>query len=306
LIAQTAGNPMTDATSVFVTASDGLRIHARVHGERRSGALPVICLPGLSRNVSDFEELALALAGDRKTPRRVIAIDARGRGRSDRDPDPRNYNPLVELADVLAVMTALSAAPAIVIGTSRGGILAMLMAALRPTALAGVVLNDIGPVLGQQGLMRIMGYVGKLATPRDFEDGAQMLRRLFSAQFTRLAPDDWLRWAKRSWTLQANGRLAPRYDPALSRTLNDVRPEQPPPVMWAQFDALERVPLMAIRGANSDLLTEDTAAAMKSRRPDMTLMTVEGEGHAPLLEGSLIAAIAGFSGQCDAAALSAR
>lgn len=290
-----------DATSAFITAPDGLRIHARVYGDRNA-ALSAICLPGLSRNGSDFEDLALALANDRKAPRRVIAIDARGRGRSDHDPDPRNYNPLVELSDVLAVMTALEAAPAIVIGTSRGGILAMLMAALRPAALAGAVLNDIGPAIGQQGLMRIKGYVGKLSTPRDFEDGAQMLRRLFSAQFTRLGQDDWLRWARRSWTMQADGRLAPSYDPALSRALQAVRPEQPPPAMWTQFDALARVPLMTIRGANSDLLTEETAAAMQSRRPDMTLLTVEGEGHAPLMEGPLIAAIADFALRCDAAA----
>src|ERR1035441_1429663 len=154
------GMTMPDrATSIFISAPDGLRLHARCYGARSAPALPVVCLPGMARTAADFEMLAEALAGDERRPRRVIALDYRGRGKSEYDRDPANYNFQVELADLLAVLAALDAARAILIGTSRGGILAMLLAAVRPTAIAGVVLNDIGPVIEPKGLMRIKGYV---------------------------------------------------------------------------------------------------------------------------------------------------
>ena len=168
------------ATSIFVTAQDGLKLHVRSHGPRAAAALPVVCLPGLARTVADFEALAAALAGDPKSPRRVIALDSRGRGRSDYDPNPANYSLQVELADVLAVLTALGIGQAAFVGTSRGGILTMLLAAARPTAVAGCVLNDIGPVIEPKGLMRIKSYVGKLPQPASFHGAADILRGLFA------------------------------------------------------------------------------------------------------------------------------
>jgi len=178
-----------DGGSIFVTAQDGLRLHVREYGSRTAPGVPVVCLPALTRTVSDFAALAQALANDMAHPRRVIAIDSRGRGQSDYDSNPDNYNLAVELADVATVLTALGVRPAVFIGSSRGGLLTMLMGVAHPTAIAGAVLNDIGPVIELKGLVRLKSYVGKLPTPRSFADGAEILRRLFGAQFPLVTAD---------------------------------------------------------------------------------------------------------------------
>jgi len=288
----------TSATSVFISAPDGLKLHARCFGQRGAPALPVVCLPGLARTVEDFDTLANALASDAVTPRRVIAIDYRGRGQSDYDRNPANYNFQVELADVLAIIAALDAGRAIFVGTSRGGILAMMLAAVRPTAIAGVVLNDIGPVIEPKGLMRIKGYVGKLPQPRSFEEGGEILRRLFDAQFPKLGPDDWLAAAHRTFR-QQNGALVTTYDAKLAKTLEGVEFDRPLPPLWPQFDALANSPVMVIRGANSDILSPATVEAMRARHAMLETLEVPDQGHAPLLaEPDTIARIADFATRC--------
>jgi pimeloyl-ACP methyl ester carboxylesterase len=231
----------------------------------------------------------------------VLALDYRGRGLSDYDRNAENYTVPVELDDVIAVMVAVEAAPAVIVGTSRGGLVAMALAVKRPGAIAGVVLNDIGPVIEPKGLLRIKGYVGKLPEPRTFEEGAEILRRLSDVQFPRLGAADWLEAAKRLWREQ-NGKLVTTYDPALARILKDISPDQPLPSLWPQFDALGRMPLLVFRGANSDILSEETVAAMLGRHPRMEAFEVPDQGHAPLLaEPATIAAIGGFARSCDAA-----
>jgi pimeloyl-ACP methyl ester carboxylesterase len=286
--------------SRFVTAPDGLRLHLREYGPRLAPRLPVVCLPGLSRTAEDFDPLASSLAADAKAPRRVLALDYRGRGLSEFDRDPENYTLAVELADVIAVLTACAAAPAIIVGTSRGGLIAMALAAVEPGAIAGVVLNDIGPEIEAKGLMRIKGYVGKLPQPRSSEEGAEILRRIADAQFPKLDAAAWLTLAKRGWR-EEDGRLVPTYDPALARGLAALDPERPVPTMWPQFDALGHLPLLVFRGANSDILSEATVAAMQSRHPAMELFVVADQGHAPLLaEPDTIGKIASFAAACDA------
>jgi len=304
-VADIVKEPDADETafvSLFMTAADGLRLHVRRYGER-GRALPIVCLPGLTRNGDDFHELATALTRDAGGPRLVITIDSRGRGRSDYDPNPDNYSFPVELADVIAVVTALEIGPAIFLGTSRGGILTMLLGAARPTAIAGAILNDIGPVIDVKGLVRIKGYAGKLPTPRSYEEGAEILRRLGDAQFPGLPPESWLRQAKQIWR-QENGAMVLAYDTNLARTLENIDVEHAPPALWAQFDSLKRVPLMVIRGANSDILSAATLDAMRERRLDIDVLEVPNQGHAPLLvEPDVIARIAAFVTLCDVSAL---
>jgi pimeloyl-ACP methyl ester carboxylesterase len=298
LVDQVLADQDSGAASLFLTAPDGLKLHVRAYGPRGASALPVVCLPGLARTAVDFETLAEALAKDGR--RRVYALDYRGRGLSDYDRDPMNYTLVTELGDTLAVLTALSAMPAVFVGTSRGGLLTMLMAVARPTAIAGAVLNDIGPVIEPKGLARIKSYVGKLPQPTSYEEGAEILRRLFDQQFPKLTAEDWLAYSRRTYKQDAKG-LAPAYDVRLAKTLEGIEFDKPLPPLWKEFDALAAIPLMVIRGSNSDILSEDSVAAMRERHPAMTALTVPDQGHAPLLaEPDTIRRIAAFVDECEA------
>ncbi|MGD0332697.1 MAG: alpha/beta hydrolase [Xanthobacteraceae bacterium] len=283
LAPETSHDARNAGASVFVSAQDGLRLHVREYGTRGAPGLAVVCLPGITRTVADFAELAPALAAG-PTRRRVIAIGSRGRGLSEYDSNPENYNFVVELGDIVSVLTALAIGPAIFVGSSRGGILTMLLGAAHPTAIAGVVLHDIGPVIEPKGLARIKGYVGKLPQPRSFEEGADILRRVMSAQFPKLSADQWLAAARRAWQMK-DGALVPTYDVRLARALASIDLERPIPPLWNQFDTLAGVPMLVIRGGNSDILSSATVAAMRARRANMELIEVADQGHAPLLEG---------------------
>jgi pimeloyl-ACP methyl ester carboxylesterase len=288
------------AISRFITASDGLRLHVREHGKGPSAHLPVVCLPGLTRTAEDFDILAAALAADPAAPRRVLALDYRGRGLSDYDRDPKNYALPVELADVIDVLDTCAAAPAVIVGTSRGGLLAMLLAVARPDAIAGAILNDIGPVLEPRGLMRIKGYVGKLPQPESFAEGAAILRGIADGQFPNVTDDGWLAAAKRAWR-EKDGRLVLTYDTGLAYNFAALTFDQPLPAMWPQFEALAQKPVMVVRGANSDLLSAETVEAMKARAPSMDVLVVPDQGHAPLLvEPDVVARIVQFARSCDA------
>src|SRR5262249_54346877 len=184
--------PPAAANSRFVSAQDGLRLHVRAYGARTNRALPVVCLPGLARTTADFDALALALASDRERPRRGLAPAYRGRGKSDYDPKAADYNLPGEPAPLLSARPPPATGRAEFVGTSRGGILTMLLAVARPSAIAGCVLNDIGPVIDLEGLVRIKSYVGKLPQLSSFPAAADALRRRFAHQFPKWSGDDWL------------------------------------------------------------------------------------------------------------------
>jgi pimeloyl-ACP methyl ester carboxylesterase len=281
---------------VFYSAPDALRLHARVYGSARAGRLPVVCLPGLTRNARDFHELALALSGDRQ----VVAFDYRGRGQSAYDADWKKYNLAVETADVLAGLIALGIEGGVFIGTSRGGLIIHMMSAIRPGVLKAVVLNDVGPVLDGEGLAHIRAYLERAPRPKSFSDAVAIQRAAHGSAFPALTTADWERMVGALYR-DENGSVVADFDPGLLRILKDFDLNKPLPELWPQFEGLRHVPLLVIRGANSRLLSAETLAEMLRRHPDCRAVTVEGQGHAPLLEtGTLPGLIREFVAAADA------
>jgi len=275
------------------TARDGLRLYARHYPAPGSVRRPVLCLAGLTRNGRDFHRLATALAtGPDVSARDVYALDSRGRGRSERDRDWRNYSLIVELNDALDFITMKGLHGTAIIGTSRGGLIAMLMAVLRPSAIAAVVLNDIGPVLERDGLARIVAYVGRLPLPADWEEATQLVYDMSQRHFTAVPAEDWADHA-RAWFDDDNGLPALGYDPNIAKAFSLM--DGPVPELWPQFGALAHVPVLAIRGENSDILSAKTVEDMRARHPRLEAFTVPGQGHAPLLKDApTISTIAAF------------
>ena len=288
---------MQGCSDIHFTSRDGLRLYARhypVVGARRR---PLVCLAGLTRNSRDFHDLARALATPGADGRDVYALDYRGRGRSQHDPNWRNYTILIELNDVLDFMIVKGLQHAAVIGTSRGGLIAMLMAAMRPASVGAVVLNDIGPVIEPDGLTRIAAYVGRVPLPADWAEATRMVRDINRRQFPAAAETQWAELARQYFN-DDNGLPSPAYDPALAKALAQMRAI---PELWPQFAALAKVPMLVLRGEHSDILSAATLAAMHQRHPRLEAVTVSGEGHAPLLKDTqTIRTIAAFLQRTDA------
>lgn len=269
-----------------VSVSDGLRLFVRDFvPEPRGTALPLVCLPGLTRDGRDFVALARHFVTRAHTRRRVVAIDFRGRGRSDHDSDPGNYAIGQELQDMLDVLAALEIPEAIMIGTSRGGLVTMQMAAVRPALIAGAVLNDIGPDIGVRGLLKIKNALERIRAPEDWDDAASLLEEAYASQFPRLGRADWADMARRTY-VDRSGRPVPPYDPELLKALARIDFSQRLPGMWPQFDALARVPLLVLRGENSDLLPQETLDEMKRRHPALACKVVADAGHVPSLDAA--------------------
>lgn len=292
------------------TSPDGLRLAYRVYEPENGGEgadaregearLPVICLPGLTRNARDFEDLALHLAAG---GRRVFCPDLRGRGESDYARDAMSYQPPVYVEDLAGLFEAEGITRFIAVGTSLGGILTMMMAATRPGLIAGAVLNDIGPVIDPVGLERIGGYVGQGRSYLTWMHAARGLHETMAEIYPDFAIGDWLRLAKRLMALGTGGRIAFDYDMNIAEPIDaagkarDEAREQareqatqetgtaaPAADLWPLFKALSGVPLVVVHGALSDILSASTAAAMAAQHPDCELVTLPRVGHAPTLD----------------------
>lgn len=293
--------PAAAFRDITFTVRDGLRLYARHYpAAKRSHRRPVLCLAGLTRNSRDFHRLALSLSQHERTPRDVYTLDTRGRGNSECDKDWKNYTVPNEMQDVLDFMSMMDLSDCGLIGTSRGGLISMVLGAAQPTRIGAVVLNDIGPVIEMQGLIRIAGYVGRTPVPKSWGDAARVVKQLSERDFPNLTLVDAEAFARQLFN-EKNGKPVAGYDAKIARGFSVL--DGPMPALWPQFATLKRVPVLVIRGANSDLLSEATVAEMTKRHPDCSSYTVPNEGHAPLLwdQGSQ-GAIADFFVKSDARA----
>ena len=270
---------------VHFSATDGLQLAARDYGRRRPGTgdrLPVVCLPGFTRNSADFHFLARLLCENEEAPRRVVCLDYRGRGESQWDLDKQNYNIQQETDDVLAGCAALGIKHGAFIGTSRGALIIHALAAMRPGIMAAAVLNDTGPKVDGAGLAQIMAYHDRLASATTLLDLAHQMKKLQGSGFPALTDADWSHLAEASFR-QLKGRIASRFDPVLMDMLRSIDLNSPLPTLWPQFDGLRHIPLLTIRGENSALLSEETMAEMARRHATMWCYTAPGQAHAPVL-----------------------
>ncbi len=265
------------------TTPDGLTLFARDYppadGTTR---LPVIAIHGLTRNSADFEVIAPVIA---QSGRRVLAVDVRGRGRSDRAPDPMTYSPDVYAKDILALLDQAGIQRAVFIGTSMGGLITMALTALRPKAIAAAILNDIGPQVSPEGLARIAAYSGKPVEIGSWADAAAYVKTINAIAFPLNADADWDAFARRVFREDADGGLALDYDPDIAVPIRAAGMKALVPNLWPWFRRLARKrQVLLIRGATSDLLSAEIAAKMRKAAPDMAYAEVPGIGHAPMLD----------------------
>lgn len=245
--------------------------------------MPVVCLPGLTRGARDFAHLAAMLSvRDGGPARRVIVLESRGRGRSGRAPG-HTYTLLQEFADLVAAMDEWGITSAQFVGTSRGGLLAMMLAASARDRVERVVLNDIGPTIDRGGLARIAASLGGAKTYPSFEDFAATLKGSLGVQFPRMTDEHWRRFAGQLASVDEDGGITLDYDPALADGFATFRPEDAAPDFWPAFDALDGKRVLVIRGAYSDLLSAATVEAMRRRHRGLDVLVVGDEGHAPML-----------------------
>jgi pimeloyl-ACP methyl ester carboxylesterase len=268
---------------------DGLMLYSRVYAGPSPGAPAVLCLHGLMRNSRDFEDLAPHLAARH----RVIVPDVRGRGLSARDPKAENYQIPVYLKDLELLLSGLGVERTAIVGTSMGGLMAMVWAAMQPARVARIVLNDVGPEVDPVGLERIRGYAGRSISVKTWPEAASQLRAIFGVAWPGLDAARWEQLARRSYRLNPSGDIEADADPRIG----DVIRASPgvAPDLWPLWRTLERVPVLALRGALSDVLSAATLARMQREKPDLQSLTIANRGHVPLLdEPESLAAIDAF------------
>lgn len=279
------------------TSADGLSLYARDYaGAAGPAKLPVIAIHGLTRNSADFEGIAPLIAA---TGRRVLAIDVRGRGQSDRAPDPMTYQPATYAQDVLALLQQAGIEKAVFMGTSMGGLITMALAAIRSKVIAGAIINDVGPEVAKEGLARIAAYSGQPVDTPTWADAAAYAEKINAVAFPHYKAKDWDAFARRTFIEGTEGAPILNYDPDIAVPIRAAGPKALVPNLWPMFGKLTRGrPVLLVRGATSDLLSEEIAAKMRKRAPRMDFVEVPNVGHAPMLdEPEARAAIFPFLGE---------
>lgn len=279
-----------------VRASDALKLAVedagpRYQTENNTHRAPLLCLAGLTRSMRDFHDLRDRFAFHPTAPRRVVLMDSRGRGASEFASDPGQYSVRQEADDAASVATALGLHGVVIVGTSRGGLLAMTLALTRAGLVAGSVLNDIGPRIAVRGLLRIRSQLGSAITPESWQQAIDGLKSTMAHQFPAFKDADWEDYARRTYK-NVNGKPAADFDPQVLNGLGSFTSQSEAPNVSAPFKALVRKPTLLLRGGYSDLLDEDTLADAVAM--GATPHTVPGQGHAPTLQGDVVDVIEAF------------
>jgi pimeloyl-ACP methyl ester carboxylesterase len=278
-----------DLIEHYYRSADGLELHCRVYPALEAGGLPVLCLPGLTRNGRDF----VALARHLEAHRDVLAADLRGRGLSQWDAEPAHYRLPTYVEDVWRLLESRAIETCLIVGTSLGALMAMVMAAMRPQAVAGIVLNDAGPELDPAGLRRIAGYAGKLPPVSNWAQAVEQAKSLYGAGLPGLTQAEWLDYARCGYRENAAGVPVPDVDPAIGKTFGAPEAASPPD-LWPLFAQI-RAPTLVIHGALSDILSARTVERMAREKPGLETVTLANRGHVPLLnEPECLAAIDAF------------
>jgi pimeloyl-ACP methyl ester carboxylesterase len=267
---------MTAWSDGWWTSPDGLRLHYRDYAGDPARP-PILCIAGLTRNARDFEGVAARLAGEW----RLICPDLRGRGESEPAKDSASYNPLVYLQDVQALIADLDLPRIVLFGTSLGGLVGMLLATVDKPRLAGLLLNDVGPVIEAQGLDHIRAYVGRAQSWPTWAHAARGLSEAHGDRYPDWDFDAWLLYAKRLCRLTRQGRIVPDYD---LRIAEPIKAPAPAVDLWPVYGATAGIPALLVRGELSDLLSAETAALMRDENGELEVVTVPRTGHAPTLE----------------------
>ncbi|MEZ5504031.1 MAG: alpha/beta hydrolase [Halioglobus sp.] len=274
-------------------SSDGLRLYARdYHCRDLDKPVPetVLCLHGLTRNSADFAGLANHLC----ERYRVLAVDQRGRGRSAYDPVAAHYTPLTYVQDMFTLLDLLAIDQVILVGTSMGGLMSMLMAATQPRRIRKIILNDIGPEIDPRGLARIRGYVGQSAPVANWEEAMQQCRLINEVAFPDFSDEEWLDFTHGVYR-EENGVPVPAYDPGIASPMAEENSGAVPQDLWSVFEAGAAIPTLVVRGANSDILSTDCVATMRARHQRLEVAEIPHRGHAPTLtEPASLAAIDTF------------
>lgn len=279
-----------------IRASDALKLAVEDAGPRfQSGHIthraPLLCLAGLTRSMRDFHTLRDHFAFHPTAPRRVVMMDARGRGASEFASDAEQYSLRQEADDAASVATALDLHGAVIVGTSRGGLLAMVLALTRAGLIAGSVLNDIGPRVAVRGLLRIRSQLSSASMPESWQAAADGLKSTLGHQFSAFDDAAWDDFARRTYR-EVNGKPAADFDPQVLNGLSAFTSQSAAPNVTAPFRALVRKPTLLLRGSYSDLLDEETLADAVAM--GATPHIVPGQGHAPALQGDVLDVVETF------------
>ena len=272
---------MSNYHNVFYKVADGLTLYARDYAGPTADAPVLLCMHGLTRNSRDFARIAPTLA----LTHRVIVVEQRGRGRSEYDDQVERYVPATYIGDMFELLGQLGISHCATLGTSMGGLMAMGMNAINPTLFTHIVLNDIGPIVAQDGLNRIKQYVGSASEFPDWDAAVAYARAMNGSAFPNNTDAQWRTFAEQICS-ERDGKIVLDYDTRLSQPMKADDGAAVPPDLWPLFDSMADKPVMLIRGMLTDLLDLDCVAEMQRRHPGMVRVDVAGVGHAPMLDES--------------------